>query len=109
MRHLASEDVIRELTYTGRIISGLEAQAMGLATRVCAAPRAEALTVARAIAAQSPDAVRAAKRLFNAAPYHGLAEGLALESFEQTRLLGSANQREAVTARLQKRAPNFSD
>jgi len=109
MRLLAAEDVIRELTYTGRVISGVEAKALGLATRVCDDPRAEALAVARQIAARSPDAVRAAKRLYNAAPYHGLAEGLALEAFEQSRLIGSPNQREAVAAAMEKRAAIFTD
>jgi len=109
LRRLAPEDVIRELTYTGRLFSGVEAKALGLATRVCDDPRAEALAVARRIAGHSPDAIRAAKRLYNAAPYHGLAEGLALEAFEQSRLLGASNQREAVAAALEKRTPNFTD
>ncbi len=109
MRHLAREDVIRELTYTGRVFSGAEAVAMGFATRVCEDPRAEALALAREIAGKSPDAIRAAKRLFNQAPYRGLAEGLVDEAFEQTRLVGSANQIEAVLANLQKRPPHFQD
>ena len=46
MRHLVREDVVRELTYTGRIFSGTEALAMGFATRICEDPRAEALAVA---------------------------------------------------------------
>src|SRR5204863_9129443 len=47
MRGLAKPDVLRELTWSGRIFNGEEAVAMGLATRVCADPRAEALAVAR--------------------------------------------------------------
>jgi len=109
MRHLAREDVIRELTYTGRVFSGLEACQMGFATRACDDPRAEALALAAEIAARSPDAVRAAKRLFNNAPYRTAAEGLIDESFEQSRLIGAPNQIEAVLAALQKRAPKFSD
>jgi enoyl-CoA hydratase/carnithine racemase len=109
MRHLAREDVVRELTYTGRVFSGEEAVAMGLATRVCADPRAEALAVAREIASKNPDAIRAAKRLLNAAPTSDAAAGLIEETREQIALIGSPNQVEAVTANLQKREPVFAE
>lgn len=109
MRHLAREDIVRELTYTGRIFSGEEALAMGFATRVSADPRAEALAVAREIAGKSPDAVRAAKRLLNQAVTVDPAGGFIHETAEQMALIGSPNQAEAVMANLQKRAPVFSD
>jgi enoyl-CoA hydratase/carnithine racemase len=109
MRHLAREDVVRELTYTGRIFSGEEALAMGFATRVCADPRAEALAVAREIAGKNPHAIRAAKRLLNAAPVTDQLSGLTQETVEQIALIGSPNQVEAVMSNLQKRAPAFTD
>ena len=62
---LVRDDILRELTYTGRIFSAQEALSYGLATRVCDDPRAAAFEVAREIAGKSPDAVRAAKRLLN--------------------------------------------
>jgi enoyl-CoA hydratase/carnithine racemase len=109
MRHLAREDVVRELTYTGRIFSGEEALGLGFATRVCADPRAEALATAREIAAKSPHAIRAAKRLLNAAPVTDERSGLIQETVEQLALIGSPNQVEAVLANMQKRAPAFRD
>ena len=109
MRHLVREDIVRELTYTGRIFSGDEALAIGFATRVCADPRAEALAVAREIAGKNPDAVRAAKRLLNQAVISDPAAGFIHETDEQIALIGSPNQIEAVMANLQKRAPAFSD
>lgn len=109
MRHLVREDLVRELTYTGRIFSGEEAGQLGFATRVVADPRAEALAVAREIAGKSPDAIRAAKRIYNDAPYQSVEQGLVAESIEQGRLIGSPNQVEAVMANLQKRDPNFAD
>ena len=109
MQRLARDDVIRELTYTGRIFSAEEAVQMGFATRVSHKPRAEALSLAREIAGKSPDAIRAAKRLLNAAVDAGPAEGLAQETAEQRALIGSPNQIEAVLANLQKRSPVFSD
>ena len=60
---LVRDDLARELIYTGRIVEADEAVAIGLATRRCEDPRGEALALARAIAAQSPLAIRAAKRL----------------------------------------------
>ena len=65
MRGLVRDDVARELTYTGRIFDGEEAARLGLATRVCADPRAEALALAAEIAGKSPTAIRAAKRLLD--------------------------------------------
>ena len=54
MRGLVRDDVARELTYTGRIFGGEEAVAMGLATRVCADPRADALALAARDRRQEP-------------------------------------------------------
>ncbi|MFM1988533.1 MAG: hypothetical protein RJA99_1490 [Pseudomonadota bacterium] len=109
MRGLARADVIRELTWSGRVFDGEEAQRLGLATRVCADPRAEALALAREIAGRSPDAIRAGKRLLRLAESADPRTVLQAESDEQIRLLGSPNQVEAVAANLQKRAPVFVD
>lgn len=109
MRGLVREDVVRELTFTGRIFSGEEALGLGLATRLCADPRAEALQTAREIAGRNPDAIRAAKRLLNAAPHGDHAAGLMAESVEQAALIGSPNQVEAVMSNLEKRTPAFVD
>jgi len=109
MRHLVREDIVRELTYTGRVFSGEEAFAIGFATRVCADPRAEALALAHDIAGKNPDAIRASKRLLNDAVITDPGSGFIQETVEQLALIGSPNQVEAVTANLQKRAPAFTD
>jgi len=109
MRHLAREDVVRELTYTGRVFTGEEAQQLGFVTRVVADPRAVAFETAHEIAAKSPDAIRAAKRLLNAAVTTDPAAGLMAESVEQQKLIGAPNQIEAVMSNLQKRAANYRD
>lgn len=109
MRELARNDVVRELTYSGRIFSGEEALKLGFATRVCADPHAEAMAFAREVAGRNPDAIRADKRLLNAAQSEDAATLLMAESVEQTRLIGSPNQVEAVKATLEKRAPVFRD
>jgi enoyl-CoA hydratase/carnithine racemase len=109
MRHLAREDVVRELSYTARTFSGEEALAYGFATRLEADPRAAALATARDIAARNPFAIRAAKRLLNQAVACVAAAALAAETDEQRELIGSPNQVEAVRANLENRAPNFAD
>jgi enoyl-CoA hydratase/carnithine racemase len=65
MRHLAREDVVRELTYTGRVFSAQDALAYGFATALADDPVGAALSIAYDIAGRNPDAVRAAKRLLN--------------------------------------------
>ncbi len=109
MRHLAREDVVRELTYTGRVFDAREGQALGFVTRLADDPRAEALRLAREIAGKSPDAIRAAKRLLNAAVTDDPLTGLTREAEEQRGVLGGPNQSEAVFANMQKRAPVFRD
>ena len=109
MRHLAREDVVRELTYTGRVFEGEEAQRLGFVTKIVADPHAEAMATAREIASKSPDAMRAAKRLLNGAVASDAATGLMAESVEQQKLIGSPNQLEAIMSNLQKRAANYKD
>lgn len=106
---LVRGDVLRELVYTGRVVGGDEAVALGLATRVVDDPLAEARALARQIAEQSPDAVRAAKRLCNLGPGTPAADVLLAEAREQQRLIGSRNQREAVHAGLARRPARFED
>jgi enoyl-CoA hydratase/carnithine racemase len=109
MRHLARDDVVRELTYTARTFSAEEALVYGFATRLVEEPRNAAMATARDIAGRSPDAIRAAKRLLNQAVACDTRAGFAAERTEQGRLLGRPNQVEAAKANLEKRPPRFTD
>ena len=109
MRHLAREDIVRELSYTGRIFATDEALEYGLITRKCDDPYQAALETAREIASKNPDAIRANKRIFNNAVYTDAKSGLLMESLEQDKLIGSPNQIEAVKSQLEQRAANFKD
>jgi enoyl-CoA hydratase/carnithine racemase len=106
---LVGIDVAKELTFTGRMVRGDEAAALGLATRVVEDPRAAALDLATDIASKSPHAVRAAKRLLNAAGQTTVEEGLRAERQEIAALIGSSNQVEAVRAFFEKRPANYAD
>jgi enoyl-CoA hydratase/carnithine racemase len=109
LRHLVRLDVAKELAFSGRVVGGSEAVGLGLATHMSDTPRDAAHALAREIAGKSPDAVRAAKRLFGSAYLAGTEEGLRLEQSLQASLVGRPNQTEAVRANLEKREPRFSD
>ncbi len=109
LRHLVRDDVARELTYTGRVVSGEEAVQLGLATQVHDDPRQAALEMASTIASKSPDAIRAGKRLLNASRLLDEREGLALEARLQASLIGTPNQIESAMSNLENRAPSFRD
>ena len=102
-------DVAKELTYTGRVLSGTEAAQLGVVTHVADDPLAAAQELAAEIAGRSPDAMRAAKRLYDTS-WHGPVEaGLLLETELQVGLIGSPNQIEAVRAGMAREPADFAD
>jgi enoyl-CoA hydratase/carnithine racemase len=109
LRDLVPLDVAKELTFSGRVISGAEAQALGLVTRIADDPLQAALHLAQEIAAKSPEAIRFGKQLLETAWHAEPAVGLALEQELQAKLIGSPNQIEAVKANFENRAPVFKD
>lgn len=106
---LVAIDVAKELTFTARRVSGEEAARLGLVTHVAADPLAAARELAAEIAQRSPDAIRAAKRLYDEAWNAPVEEGLLLETELQRRLIGSKNQMAAVTAGFTKQPAEFED
>jgi enoyl-CoA hydratase/carnithine racemase len=106
---LVGIDVAKELTFTARRFSGDEAARLGVVTRTAGDPAAAAQELAAEIAAQSPDAVRGAKRLYDEAWVADPAGSLALEEQIQRTLLGSPNQIAAVMAGATKQPAEFTD
>jgi enoyl-CoA hydratase/carnithine racemase len=106
---LVSIDVAKELTFTGRVFSGAQARELGVVTRLDDDPLSAVRELAAQIAERSPDAVRAAKRLYNEAWTGSAAETLALEAELQRGLIGSPNQLAAVSAGFAKEPPEFVD
>ena len=109
IRDLVPMDVAKELMFTGRIIEAPEAHQLGLITRVCDDPLAEARKLAREIAGKSPDAIAAGKQLLESTWHGSAGEGLELEETLQKSLIGSPNQAEAVKANFENREPDFKD
>ena len=102
-------DVLRELVFTNREFTGVEAEALGLATFVEADPLGRAHALAGEIASRNPEAVRAAKRLFAVMEDECEDTILLAESREQAGVIRRPSQIEAVMAGMAKRAPVFSD
>ena len=105
---LVGLDVAKELTFTGRMVSGEEAVHLGLATRVAEDPLAAAMALAADLVTKSPDALRHGKRLLNLSGTRPLAEQLLDERTTMASLIGSPNQVEATMAYFEKRPPSFS-
>jgi enoyl-CoA hydratase/carnithine racemase len=103
-------DVAKELTFTGRIVSGSEGLELGLVTRTTEDPLSAALKLADEIAQKSPNAVRAAKRLYNETwVSDDTAAALVFESELQAGLIGKPNQIVAVVAGMSGEQPVFED
>jgi enoyl-CoA hydratase/carnithine racemase len=109
LRAIVPTQVARDITYTGRRVGGPEAAALGLANHLANDPRDAAMRLARSIAANAPDAIRAAKRLFNLADDASATDLLLAESREQMALLASSGHREALRAAAERRAPLFEN
>jgi len=92
MRELVRIDVAKELTFTGRIVDGVEAERLGLVTRCCENPMEEAVKWAEMIVSRSPDSIAAAKMLYQRTWVSSEKECLETETQIQERLLKSWNQ-----------------
>lgn len=96
LRELVAIDVAKELTMTGRMLTGVEAHALGLVTHVSPDPVAHAEELAAEIATRSPDSVAASKLLLQEAWNRTVYGALAAERKWQRRVIGRENQRIAV-------------
>lgn len=90
LRGLVRDDVARELIWTGRIVRGADAALLGLVSRVSNDPQADAMNLAREIAAKPSVAIQASKRLLNLAADASAREILLAETDVQSQLLPQA-------------------
>jgi enoyl-CoA hydratase/carnithine racemase len=101
-------DVMKELFFTGKIVTGIEAVNLGLATRVSDNPHAEAMELAHEIAQKNPEAIKRMKKMLNAIEATNVATRFESERENINALIGSPNQKEAIKAFFEKRTPKFS-
>ena len=99
----------KELILTARRIDAAEAERIGLLNRIAPAGRLRetGLEVARAIAANGPVAVRAAKRAIDEGCELALGAGLRVEAACYDLVLPTADRLEALAAFAEKRPPRF--
>jgi enoyl-CoA hydratase/carnithine racemase len=112
MPKLIGEGMVRELAYTGRIVSADEAAEMRLVNRVFESREAlyaGVQDIAAIIAAKSPLSMRGTKEMISYARDHSVADGLNYVATWNAAMLMSTDLKEAVAAQLQKRRPVFKD
>ncbi|MCW4352545.1 crotonase/enoyl-CoA hydratase family protein [Hoyosella sp. YIM 151337] len=107
LSELVGIDTAKLLTMTGKVISGDEAAGIGLVTGVADDPAVPALELAQLLSKQSPDAVTAAKKLFNAAWSESPRAAFAAERRAQLRLLAGTNTKIARKARMKGSEPEY--
>ena len=110
LTRLVGPGVASELIFTGRRLKADEAQALGLGNTVYPAEElmGKAREMAVAIAANSPTAVSASKRMIALALDGPLANGLAREAETFALSFGTADQREGMAAFVEKRPAEFT-
>jgi enoyl-CoA hydratase/carnithine racemase len=110
IRSLAEQvgmDQAKWLTMSAEIIDGSRAADLGLVTRLSNDPLAEAQRMAEQLASRSPDALGAAKRLFNDTWTASARRTFARERLEQAFLLVARNTKAAREAAFKKSEPVY--
>jgi enoyl-CoA hydratase/carnithine racemase len=108
LSRLVRPDIVKDLVFSARVFSGAEGFELGVVTRLSKTPQADAMDLAQEIAGRSPDAVRGAKKLINLMANDGAAQQFAAEREVIGKLIGGANQVEAVMSHFEKRPPKFN-
>jgi enoyl-CoA hydratase/carnithine racemase len=100
----------KEITFTGRMLSASDALAIGLVNAVVPAEELDDATaeIVQAIAAGPPVAVSMIKRQLDNAGQTSLAQALETEAIAQSVNVQTDDLREALTAYVERRPPNFS-
>jgi enoyl-CoA hydratase/carnithine racemase len=107
LSELVGIDTAKRLTMTAEMISGDRAHDLGLVTELAADPVVAATAFAQRLAERSPDALAAAKRLFDDTWHRSPRRTFARERIEQAFLLFGANTKIAREAALKKVAPAY--
>jgi enoyl-CoA hydratase/carnithine racemase len=107
LKELVGIDVAKRLTMTAAMISGEEAKGLGLVTELAADPVAAATAFARELTLKSPDAVAAAKRLFDSTWSSSPRRTFARERMTQLGLLRGANFKIAQKAAFKRERPAY--
>jgi enoyl-CoA hydratase/carnithine racemase len=108
LAQLVGIDTAKLLTMTGDTVTGEEALRLGLVTQLADDPLSAADDLVERLKARSPDAVAAAKRLFEGSWTAGARRTFARERAEQVALLRKPNTKAARTAAFRRETPVFT-
>jgi enoyl-CoA hydratase len=110
LTHAIGKAKAMEMCLTGRMMGAEEAERAGLVARVVPAEDLvdEAIKTAETIAAMAPLAAIATKEMVNAAFEMGLAQGINFERRLFHGLFGTEDQKEGMTAFVEKRPGNWA-
>ena len=109
---IIGDGMMRELAYTGRNVSGEEAQAIGLVNRTYVDQSAlmdGVFALAAEIAAKSPLAIRGTKEMIRYMRDHRVDDGLEYMATWNAAMLQSADLKVAMAAHMTKQKPDFAD
>jgi enoyl-CoA hydratase len=100
----------KELVFTGKMISAVEAERIGLANKVVPQDQlmAEVMQTAKEIASKGKVSLRAAKQAINHGLNSDLATGIHIEVEGFAMCYGSSDAKEGTAAFLEKRKANFT-
>ncbi|MBM9458570.1 crotonase/enoyl-CoA hydratase family protein [Nocardioides sp. zg-536] len=107
LSELVGIDQAKLLTMTAEVFDGSRAAELGLVTRLEADPLAGAMRLAEELAGKSPDALAAAKRLFNGTWHAPARRTFSRERIEQAILLAARNTKVARQAAFKKSEPVY--
>jgi 2-(1,2-epoxy-1,2-dihydrophenyl)acetyl-CoA isomerase len=110
LRQRVGVHVAKELAFTARVLSGTEAHALGLVNAAVPATELDDVVrgVAETVAAGPPIALAATKRELDLAGSGSLAQALEVEALAQSVNVTTDDLREALTAYVERRTPNFT-
>lgn len=107
LSELVGIDVAKRLTMTAEMVSGSRAAEIGLATEAVEDPAAATAALIDQIRIKSPDAVAAAKRLFNENFTASDRKTFRAERRRQLRVLLGSNSKAALRAGVKKQVPEY--
>ncbi|MCG6910318.1 MAG: enoyl-CoA hydratase/isomerase family protein [Deltaproteobacteria bacterium] len=109
MPRLVGRNAAKEIIFTGKMISAVEAQAMGLVNRVCPPEelKSQVMETAKTIAAKGSVSLRAAKQAVNRGLNVDIVRGCQIEVDAFALCMTSPDAKEGTTAFLEKRKAAF--
>lgn len=109
LSELVGIDIAKRLAMTGEIFDGNKALELGVVSEVAEDPMARAQEFAAELAARSPDAVTATKKLLNRTRHQNARRAFGVERGLQLKLIRGVNHKIARKAGMARETPSYVD